>query len=66
MAQKYTYGLGGYCENCDPSHDHPLHNLISVVEIEDAEPQNDVQAIAEALAQLPADTLNTLKQALGI
>lgn len=66
MAQHVTYGIGGYCKNCDPSHDHPLHNLISVVEIEDAEPLTDTQAIAEALAQLPADTLNVLKQALGI
>lgn len=24
-----TYGLGGYCENCVPDHDHPLHNIIS-------------------------------------
>lgn len=32
-----TFGLGGYCENCDETHDHPLHNLISDVEIPDEE-----------------------------
>ena len=30
-----TFGLGGYCENCDETHDHPLHNLVEVVEVED-------------------------------
>jgi hypothetical protein len=25
-----VYGLGGWCENCDPSHDHPLNNIIEV------------------------------------
>ena len=28
------YGLGGYCENCDNAHDHPLNNLIEVREDE--------------------------------
>ena len=23
------YGDGGYCADCDSSHDHPLHNIIS-------------------------------------
>jgi hypothetical protein len=35
MTTIVTYGEGGYCENCDASHDHPLNNLISIVEIED-------------------------------
>lgn len=30
-----TYGEGGYCENCDSSHDHPLNNLVEVLEIPD-------------------------------
>jgi hypothetical protein len=30
-----TYGLGGYCENCDESHDHPLNNLVEIVELPD-------------------------------
>ena len=35
--QIVIYGLGGYCENCDPTHDHPLHNLISIEEISNEE-----------------------------
>lgn len=35
MGQIVTYGIGGYCANCEPSHDHPLNNLISIVEVED-------------------------------
>lgn len=65
--QKITYGIGGYCENCDPSHPHPLNNLISIEEIPDILPQGpDTQALAEALTQLPEETLNALKQALGL
>ena len=30
-----TFGLGGYCENCDETHDHPLHNIVEDVEIPD-------------------------------
>lgn len=29
------YGLGGYCDPCDTSHDHPLHNLVEQVEVDD-------------------------------
>jgi len=61
MGYIVTYGEGGY----DPS--KPNNNIIK--EYDDGvelEPQADAQAIAEALAQLPADTLNALKQALGI
>ena len=35
MGFMVTYGLGGYCENCDPSHDHPLNNIVSIVDIPD-------------------------------
>lgn len=35
MAQIVTFGLGGFCENCDESHDHPLHNVVDVVDIPD-------------------------------
>lgn len=31
------YGEGGYCENCDQSHDHPLHNILSETEIPDSQ-----------------------------
>ena len=29
------YGEGGYCKNCDPSHDHPLNNVIEERILED-------------------------------
>lgn len=29
-----TYGAGGWCENCDPKHKHPLNNIIEVIEVE--------------------------------
>jgi len=37
MATNITYGVGGYCENCDDTHDHPLHNIISQEETPDPE-----------------------------
>lgn len=37
MGKIVTYGLGGYCANCDPSHPHPLNNLIEVTEIPEEE-----------------------------
>lgn len=69
MAQNFIYGIGGYCEDCNPEeHGHPLHNLISIEEIADPEPevQTDAQQIADALAQLPQETLDALKNALGL
>lgn len=33
MMRKIVYGVGGYCENCDASHDHPIHNVIEDIEI---------------------------------
>ena len=35
MEINVIYGLGGWCENCDESHDHPLNNIIEYQEIED-------------------------------
>jgi hypothetical protein len=32
-----VFGLGGFCENCDETHDHPLHNIVEVIEIPDEE-----------------------------
>ena len=29
------YGLGGYCIDCNPSHDHPLNNIIEEYSVED-------------------------------
>jgi hypothetical protein len=30
-----TYGIGGWCENCDETHDHPLNNIIAYEEVEE-------------------------------
>ena len=38
MALDTVYGIGGYCADCNPSHDHPLHNIIEQVEVPDPEP----------------------------
>lgn len=35
MRRDETYGIGGYCADCDSSHDHPLNNIIEVIEVED-------------------------------
>lgn len=35
MATVIVYGLGGFCVDCDPSHDHPLHNIIEEIEVPD-------------------------------
>lgn len=35
MAINEVYGVGGYCEDCKPSHDHPPHNVIESVEVPD-------------------------------
>lgn len=32
-----TYGIGGHCQECDTTHDHPLNNIIEVIEIPDEE-----------------------------
>jgi hypothetical protein len=32
MSREVTFGLGGYCEDCDETHDHPLHNIVEDVE----------------------------------
>jgi hypothetical protein len=35
---KHTiYGLGGFCAECSPSHDHPLNNIVEEIDIPDTE-----------------------------
>lgn len=63
MKQLYIkYGIGGY----DPT--KPNDNIIEQYEIdvEESELDTDVAALAEALSNLPEETLNSIKQALGI
>lgn len=43
MGRIVTFGLGGYCENCDPSHDHPLHNIVEIIDEPDEEADNGSQ-----------------------
>jgi hypothetical protein len=31
--KEVVYGIGGYCADCDETHDHPLHNLIEIIEV---------------------------------
>lgn len=59
MTRIVTYGFGGY----DPS--KPNNNIVD--EYDDGQPEpTDTTAIADALAQLPQETLDALKQALGL
>lgn len=64
MGYIVTYGEGGY----DPS--KPNNNIVEIIENDEPEiipdPQTDAQALADALTQLPEETLNALKQALGL
>lgn len=35
MPRNELYGIGGYCADCDPSHDHPQNNIIEVIDEEE-------------------------------
>lgn len=55
MSRIVTFGLGGWCEHCDPSHDHPPHNIVEDVET--------------ATIQTPLDSIGviaTLNAVLGV
>ena len=54
MGHIVTFGDGGYCENCHSAHDHPLNNIIEVVEIPDEPEQVDPvkQAALDKLMKL--------------
>ncbi len=50
-----TFGFGGYCANCDDTHDHPLHNIVETIEIPDDEElstQNRLEAQQALLDRL--------------
>lgn len=44
------FGLGGFCEDCNPLHDHPLNNIIEEIDGPDPEPTS----IDTALEKLKA------------
>jgi hypothetical protein len=52
MAIHTSYGDGGFCENCDETHPHPLHNIISEVEVADPEPSEQEVAKQSAIEKL--------------
>ena len=43
MSRQVTFGLGGYCADCDNTHDHPLHNIIEDIEIPDDQELPDTE-----------------------
>lgn len=49
---RVVYGEGGYCEQCDPSHDHPLHNITSSEVVPDPQPTPEELARQSALDKL--------------
>lgn len=42
MMIETIYGIGGFCEFCDETHDHPLHNIIEIIEHPDPEPDTSL------------------------
>ena len=54
MATHITYGEGGFCETCDDTHPHPLHNIIDQYEVEDPQPTEKEQARQSAITKLQA------------
>jgi hypothetical protein len=55
MSKEIVYGLGGFCVNCNKSHDHPLNNIIEENEIEyfiDNELEDKKAAVIEKLKSL--------------
>jgi hypothetical protein len=54
MALNITYGQGGYCENCDNTHEHPLHNILEQTEVADTSTSDQQTAKESAQAKLKA------------
>lgn len=40
MPTNITYGFGGFCADCDETHDHPLHNIIEEVVVDEPTPES--------------------------
>jgi hypothetical protein len=68
MSKIITYGIGGYCENCDETHDHPLHNIVEEIEIPDppAQPLNQTGALATLLAVTEVVSVEDAANAVGL
>ena len=56
-----VYGLGVYCDPCDASHDHPLHNLVEQLEVDEV-PETPPPAL-EPISLLPVggETIDEVK-----
>jgi hypothetical protein len=54
MSTIIVYGIGGFCEDCDSTHDHPLNNVVEHYEIEDPEPTQEELNRQSAFAKLEA------------
>jgi hypothetical protein len=35
MTTVTTFGIGGWCKDCDASHDHPMFNIVEIYYVED-------------------------------
>jgi hypothetical protein len=54
MSTIIVYGIGGFCEDCDNTHDHPLNNVVEQYEVEDPEPTPEELNRQSALNKLKA------------
>jgi hypothetical protein len=50
MSLQIIYGIGGYCGNCNSSHDHPLNNIIEEIELPNVETSHFDSAIEKLQA----------------
>ena len=68
MSTQITFGLGGWCENCDETHDHPLHNIVEELTIDDPPqaPLDPVGALATLLAVTGALTVEDAANAVRL
>jgi hypothetical protein len=55
-----TYGLGGFCESCEDTHNHPLHNIVEEIEVPD--PVENV-VVSQPITPLPiaGETVDEVK-----
>lgn len=67
MSRIVTFGIGGWCENCDPSHDHPLHNIIEDIEVQSTQvPLDRLGVMATLNAVLGIWTLTDAANSVGL
>ena len=52
MSKVIIYGIGGYCSDCLPEHDHPLNNVVDEYDLPTPEPTPEEQARQSAIDKL--------------